>query len=97
MSLDTLGARILHKSLVRPFVKILENIGYEGVEAFYIAEKVSNKDPWESYNYKTKEIENFLDLGVIDPTMVSRNAIENAISVASTFLTTEVVGIQEED
>jgi len=95
MSTDTVGARIIHKALLSPFMKIMTNIGYDTLESYSLAEQVSEKDPWVSYNYENKKFENFLDIGIIDPTMVTRNAIENSTSVASTFLATEVVGINK--
>lgn len=95
MNTDTVGSKIIYKALISPFVKIMTNIGLDGLEAYYLAEQTAEQDPWVSYNYLTEKFENFLDIGIIDPTMVTRNAIENSTSVASTFLATEVVGINK--
>lgn len=89
-----LGMRIVEKALSAPFKMILSNSGIDNV---YELLNQINKDAndydedaeWVGYNAKTGEIENFLTSGVLDPTKITRTAIENAASVAGTILTTE--------
>lgn len=89
-----LGMRIVEKALSAPFKMILSNSGIDNV---YELLNQINKDAndydedaeWIGYNAKTGEIENFLTSGVLDPTKITRTAIENAASVAGTILTTE--------
>lgn len=92
------GVDIVRKALYAPFKKILLNAG---IEDFYkvLAEINQIKDNpiqkedgklnnWEGYNVKTGNYENFKRTGVMDPTKVTRTALENAASIAGTILTT---------
>jgi chaperonin GroEL len=51
-------------------------------------------DNWSGYNLKTEAFVNMKEAGIIDPTKVTRNAIENAASIAGTFLLTEAAVIE---
>lgn len=89
-----LGVEIVEKALSAPFKVILSNAGIDNV--YEILSKVNKKSEssednakWFGYNAKTGEIENFFDSGILDPTKITRTAIENAASVAGTILTTE--------
>jgi chaperonin GroEL len=90
-----LGVRIVTKALYAPFKTILTNAGIEN--AYEILSSVKNyavdedDSTWYGYNAKTGEIQNFFTAGILDPTKVTRTAIENAASVAGTILTTESV------
>ena len=88
-----LGVRIVEKALYAPFKTILANAGVEDYHAILSNvndDKEESEDPtWIGYNAKTGEIQDFLQEGILDPTKVTRTAIENAASVAGTILTTE--------
>jgi chaperonin GroEL len=68
--------------------QIISNAGGEGA---VIVQKVAEGKADFGYNARTETFENLFDAGVIDPTKVTRIAIENAASIASMLLTTEVV------
>jgi chaperonin GroEL len=87
-----LGRDIIKKSLYAPFKKILNNAGIDdhySVLSDVIANRKENNDDWVGYDVKKGEICNFKEFGILDPTKVTRTAIENASSVAATILTTE--------
>ena len=93
---DTIGASIVKKAVRRPFTQILVNAGYTETEAEILAAKmVTKNDTWEGYNLRKKDFENLKEVGIIDPTKVTRNALQNALSVAKTILLTEAVVYQE--
>ena len=84
-----LGATIVESTLYAPFSKILANAG---IQNFYevLTKIISTKTTdWDGYNVKTGEYVNMLEAGILDPTKVTRSAIENAASVAGTILTTD--------
>jgi chaperonin GroEL len=58
-------------------------------------EKSLEKNIWNGYNLKTEQIENLRDAGIIDPTKVTRIALESAASVAGTILLTECVVVED--
>lgn len=83
------GAEIVLKSLFAPIKMITQNAGIEGA---IVIENILNKhDKNYGYNALTNEYVNLIESGIIDPTKVTRTALENAGSVASTLLTTEVL------
>ena len=83
------GAEIVLKSLFAPIKMITQNAGIEGA---IVIENILNKhDKNYGYNGLTNEYVNLIESGIIDPTKVTRTALENAGSVASTLLTTEVL------
>jgi chaperonin GroEL len=90
-----LGLEVVKKCLYAPFMKILSNAGIE--DSFYILNEIKNKKvssdnpEWEGYNVKTGEFVNLLEEGILDPTKVTKTALENAASVAGTILTTESI------
>jgi len=68
----------------------------EETDSYILARDImKNNAIWESYNLKTGQIENFKDSGIIDPTKVTRLALENASSVAGTVLLTECTLTQD--
>jgi chaperonin GroEL len=85
-----LGRTILLESCLAPFRVILTNAG-ESPDA--ILSEMKNRG--QEYNVKTREYCNFIDSGIIDPAKVARVAIENAVSIASMMLTTEVLMVQD--
>ena len=90
------GSQIVYQACGKPFSQILINAGYEVVKAEMLAMNlVESKDIWEGYNLKTEQIENLRDAGIIDPTKVTRIALESAASVAGTILLTECVVVED--
>ena len=87
------GYDIVIQSIEKPFFQILENAGYSNIAAGEVEESVltSEGDTWAGYDPRKEEVVNMLDAGIIDPTKVTRLALENAASVAGTMLITETV------
>ena len=94
------GYDITIQAIEKPFYQILENAGY-ALESIRDTEEevINSDDTWVGYNPRSKEIVNMLDSGIVDPTKVTRLALENAASVAGTMLLTETVisNIKEKD
>jgi len=87
---DTVGGNIVFKACSAPFMKILTNAGYEEMEAYQVINNLFVvRDNWRGYNLETQKFVNMKEAGIIDPTKVTRTAIENAASVAGTILLTE--------
>ena len=82
------GANIILKALEAPLRRIAENAGLEGS---VIIDKVRSEKPGFGFNALTEEYVNMVDNGILDPAKVTRSALQNATSVASTLLTTESV------
>jgi len=82
------GAKIIVRALSSPLRQIAENAGQEGSIVLQEVEKLSST---EGYNALTGEFEDMLKAGIIDPTKVTRTALENAVSVSSLLLTTEAI------
>jgi len=83
-----LGCNIMSQALRRPFQQILENAGVENVHQIEFSATTS-ENLNSGYNIKTGRYEDFLEAGIIDPTKVTRCALENAASIAGTILLTE--------
>ena len=87
---DTVGGNIVFKACASPFMKILTNAGYEEMESYQVINNLFVvRDNWRGYNLETQKFVNMKEAGIIDPTKVTRTAIENAASVAGTILLTE--------
>ncbi len=82
------GIEIVRKSLEEPLKQIAHNAGKEGA---LIVEKLKHEKGAMGYNAKTDTFEDLLVSGVIDPTKVTRSALQNAASIASLTLTTHAV------
>ena len=82
------GAEIILKALEAPLYHISANAGLEGS---VIIDKVRSEKPGFGFNALTEEYVNMVDNGILDPAKVTRSALQNATSVASTLLTTESV------
>ncbi|MCX4316645.1 MAG: chaperonin GroEL [Lachnospiraceae bacterium] len=89
------GANIILKALESPLFKIAANAGMEGA---VIINKVREMEPGMGYDVLAEAYVNMVDTGILDPVKVTRSALQNATSVASTLLTTEsvVANIKEE-
>ncbi|WP_017549555.1 chaperonin GroEL [Salinicoccus carnicancri] len=82
------GVNIVLKALESPLRQIVENAGMEGS---VIVEKLKTQEIGIGYNAATDEWVNMIEAGIVDPTKVTRSALQNAGSVAAMFLTTEAV------
>ena len=90
--LNNIGSQIVYQACGKPFEQILINAGYSSTDAQMIGKYrlvESGNDNWAGYNLKTEEVVNMKEAGIIDPTKVTRTALENAASVAGTLLLTE--------
>jgi chaperonin GroEL len=85
---EATGANIVRRALEEPIKQIAVNAGLEGG---VIVEKVRALDPGHGLNAQTDEYGDMVSYGVIDPTKVTRSALQNAASIAALFLTTEAV------
>ena len=85
---ETTGIRIVYRAIEEPLRQIVAN---SGLEASIVVQKVRDGEGDFGYNARTGEYQNLKKAGVIDPKKVSRVALENAASIASMLLTTEVV------
>ncbi|NUP89187.1 MAG: chaperonin GroEL [Candidatus Sumerlaeia bacterium] len=95
---ERIGAEVVIRALSAPARAIAENAGQEGS---IVVEKIKENSKVASYgfNAETEEYEDLLKAGVIDPTKVTRSALQNAVSVAGLLLTTEclVTEIKEKE
>jgi chaperonin GroEL len=82
------GASIVQRSLEAPIRQIAENSGFEGS---IVVEKVRGLKPGEGLNAENGEYGDLVADGVIDPTMVTRSALQNAASIGKNILTTEAI------
>ena len=82
------GARIIHRSLEEPVRQIAENSGLEGS---VVVNKVRDLKAGEGLNAFSGEYGDLIKAGVIDPTMVTRSALQNAASIAKNILVTEAI------
>ena len=80
------GAKVILKALEAPLYYIAANAGLEGA---VIINKVKESAPGTGFNAATEEYVDMVDNGILDPVKVTRSALQNATSVASTLLTTE--------
>ncbi len=81
-----LGAEIVKKAILEPAKQIAQNAGYDGS---VVVEKIKEGKDGFGFNAGTEEYEDLLKAGIIDPTKVTRCALQNAASVASLLITTE--------
>lgn len=83
------GAKIVLSALQAPIKQIAYNAGVDG--SIIIYELLKNKNPNRGYDALNNKFVDMIDAGIIDPTKVTRSALQNAASVASTMLTTESI------
>jgi chaperonin GroEL len=91
---ETTGIAIVRRAIEEPLRMIVANAGLEGS---IIVQKVREGKADYGFNARTEVYENLLAAGVIDPTKVTRVALENAASIASMLLTTECVISEEKE
>ena len=85
---EKIGLMILKRAAEEPIRQIAENAGIDGA---VVAQKVKENKEGFGFNASTMEYEDLIKSGIIDPTKVTRSALENAASAAGMFLTTECV------
>jgi chaperonin GroEL len=88
------GGRIVHRALEEPIRQIASNAGADGS---IVVDKVRGQGGGYGFNALTGEYEDLVAAGVIDPAMVTRSALQNAASIGSLIVTTDVVVAEPED
>ncbi|MBQ8434212.1 MAG: chaperonin GroEL, partial [Clostridia bacterium] len=83
------GAQIVRKAIEAPIKQIAQNAGVDG--GVIVAKVRANKNPNYGYDALTDTYGDMIEKGIIDPTKVTRSALQNAASVAGTLLTTESI------
>ncbi|HEY4955487.1 MAG TPA: chaperonin GroEL [Gemmatimonadaceae bacterium] len=92
---EQIGVGIVSRAIEEPIRMIVQNAGGEGS---IVIEKVRNsKDANYGYNALTDQYENLVEAGVIDPTKVTRTALQNAASIAGLLLTTEALIVEKKE
>ena len=87
-----IGVKIVRRALEEPLRQIVNNAGLEGS---VVVQKVKDGQDDYGFNARTEEYGNLLSMGVVDPTKVTRTALENAASVAGLLLTTQTVVVDK--
>jgi chaperonin GroEL len=88
---ERLGAEIVARALEKPVRTIAENGGQDGAVVADEVRTRGEKNPNVGYNANTGEYEDMFKAGIVDPTKVTRTALQNAASIAGLMLTTEVM------
>ena len=91
---EKLGVKIVLKALEEPVKQIAENAGLEGA---VILEKVKTSKPGMGFDAKSEEYVDMKKAGIVDPTKVTRSALQNAESVASMIITTESIVTEKKE
>jgi chaperonin GroEL len=96
---EKIGAEIVARALTKPIRTIAENGGADGAVVVDEVQTREEKNPNVGYNATTEEYVDMFKAGIIDPTVVTRSALQNAASIAGLMLTTEVMvtKIDEDD
>jgi chaperonin GroEL len=85
---DRTGAQIIMRALEEPIRQLADNAGLEGS---LVIDKIRTGTKGHGLNVETGEYEDLVKAGIIDPTMVTRSALQNAASIAKNILTTEAI------
>jgi len=88
---ELIGANIVKRSLEEPLRQIVNNAGLEGS---VIVEQAKKEKATVGFNVEAEKFEDLFEAGVVDPTKVTRSALQNAASVASLLLTTEALVVE---
>ncbi len=93
---EEIGKSIVHSAVEAPLRQLCDNAGIEGA---LVVEQVKNRGGNEGYNVTTREYVDLLKAGVVDPTKVTRSALQNAASISGLLLTTEalITEVPEDD
>jgi len=86
---NTTGGGIVYEACGAPFSKILTNAGYSQEQVYRLMIEGAEEKTWMGYNLVQEKFGDMKEYGIIDPAKVTRNALENAMSVAGTILLTE--------
>jgi chaperonin GroEL len=92
---EKVGVEIVRRALEEPIRMIAQNAGAEG--SIVVARVKESKDKNFGYNAQTDTFEDLVKAGVIDPTKVTRTALQNAASIAGLLLTTEAVVVEKKE
>src|ERR671914_710883 len=92
---EKIGVDIVRRALEEPIRMIAQNAGAEG--SIVVARVKESKDKNSGYNAQTDNYEDLVKAGVIDPTKVTRTALQNAASIAGLLLTTEAVVVEKKE
>src|ERR1700757_1913792 len=85
---EAVGVQIVHRALEFPTRQLADNAGQEGA---LIVQEVKKRSGNEGFNVATGEYEDLMKAGVVDPTKVTRTALQNAASISALMLTTEAL------
>ena len=85
---EAIGLKIVRRALEEPARQIAENAGLEGS---VIVQEIKNRNIYEGFDAATEKFVNMIEAGIIDPTKVTRSALQNAASVAALMITTEAL------
>ena len=93
---EAVGVRILARALEAPLRQLAHNAGFEGA---IVVEKVKEEKPGVGFDVLCGKYHDMFDAGIIDPTKVTRSALQNAVSIAGMLLTTDalVAEIKEDE
>jgi chaperonin GroEL len=92
---EQIGVTIVRRALEEPLRQIVQNAGTEG--AVILGRIKDSKDNTFGYNAQSDKFEDLVDAGVIDPTKVTRTALQNAASIAGLLLTTEALIVEKKE
>jgi chaperonin GroEL len=92
---NNIGSKIVYEVCSSPFKKILSNAGYVQEDIYNALSGATGGDYWYGFNLKEDDFDDMKKIGVIDPTKVTRTALQNAASVAGTILLTEAVVVDK--
>ncbi len=85
---EAIGLKIVKRALEEPARQIAENAGLEGS---VIVQEIKNRNTYEGFDAAGEKFVNMIEAGIIDPTKVTRSALQNAASVAALMITTEAL------
>ncbi len=91
---ERVGVQILRRSLQEPARQLAENAGFEGA---IIVERLKSEKPAVGFDVVAEEYRDMFEAGIIDPTKVTRSALQNAVSIAGMLLTTEALVAEVEE
>jgi len=100
INVNNVGAKIVYNACGKPFEQILINAGYSQTDAQLLGKYKlvdSGDNNWAGVDVESGEVINFKEAGIIDPTKVTRSALQNAASVAGTILLTECTITDDKD
>lgn len=93
---EKIGADIVKRALRYPIMKLVSNAGADD-PGFVVGKILENKNPFWGYNVESEDYEDMVKSGIIDPVKVSRTALENAASIATMLITTDVMIVNKRE